>query len=389
MSGRQLIAVAAGGTGGHLYPAVALSDELVRRGYRVQFMTDERGAAYGGLANEIDRQVLAAGRIDRGRLQRIAGVARLAHGTFQAVSSHRRTRPALVAGFGGYPSIAPMVAARLCGIPSILHEQNALLGRANRLTARFATAIALSFKETARVPAAANTHLVGNPVRREFVAASDQAYQAPAGDEALNILVLGGSQGATILSQVLPAAVENLGNRSRVRVYQQCRPEDLERTRDFYRRLGVAATVTPFFEDVAVRLREAHLVISRAGASTMAELGAVGRPAVLVPYPHAAEDHQLANARAMAATGGAWVFPQNELTADRLCLHLSTLMERPAMLTTAAAAARTFGHRDAAARLADLIAATASAHHTANNHAHQDSPGSSGRPDSQLRGGLA
>ena len=356
---RQLFAIAAGGTGGHLYPAVALAEELVGRGYRVVFLTDERGAAYRGLADGVQRLVLSAGRIDRGRLRLLSGVAKLVRGVAQARRVYQRTPPALVVGFGGYPSIAPMLAARLCGIPCVLHEQNAHLGRANRLAARFATAVALSFGSTARTPSSARTHLVGNPVRRDIVDVADQQYAPPATDAPFGILVLGGSQGASVFSRVVPAAVENLPERSRLRVVHQCRQEDLRQTREAYVHLGIPATVATFFDDVAGLLRDAHLVISRAGASTMAELGAVGRPAILVPYPYAAEDHQMANALAMSAAGGGWVFPEAELTADKLGLRLDMLIKNPQILGTAAAAAHAFGHRDAAARLADLIIATA------------------------------
>ena len=360
MNARPLCAVAAGGTGGHLYPAVALAEELGRRGYRVIFLTDERGAEYDGLASDVDRLVLTAGRIDRGRLRRLYGIAKLARGVLQARRIYRRTPPSLVVGFGGYPSIAPTLAARLCRVPCILHEQNARLGRANRLAARFATAIALSFASTARVPPTARTHLVGNPVRRDFIEMAKVPYEPPAKDGPVNILVLGGSQGATVFSKVVPAAVENLVDRRRLRIVHQCRREDLDQTREAYASLDIPATVATFFDDMAGLLRDAHLVVSRAGASTMAELGAVGRPAILVPYPYAAEGHQMENATALEAAGGGWVFMEADLSADKLGLLLSTLIDAPATLATTAEAARSFGRRDAAARLADLVIATAS-----------------------------
>lgn len=388
MTPRQPIALAAGGTGGHLYPAVALSDELVRRGYPVIFLTDERGATYG-LDSTVDRSVLTAGRVDRGRLQRLSGLAKLARGILQARQIYRKTQPSLVVGFGGYPSIAPILAARLCGIPCILHEQNALLGRANRLAARFATSIALSFESTARAPASASTHVVGNPVRSSISDIAERTYQPPVENGPVNILVLGGSQGASIFSQVLPAAVENLASRGRLHIVHQCRPEDLDRTRDTYARLSIDATVAPFFEDVASLLRDAHLVVSRSGASTIAELGVAGRPAILVPYPYAAEDHQLANALTMEAAGGAWVFSQAELTADKLGLRLAALIEQPASLAAAASAARNFGHRDAAGRLADLIAAVAATPRAALYNSAENAEEEVDRTEGQLRRGLA
>ncbi len=357
---RQLFAIAAGGTGGHLYPAVALAEELVGRGHRVIFLTDERGAAYRGLTDDVQRLVLSAGRVDRGRLRQLSGAVKLLRGVAQARRIYRNEPPALVVGFGGYPSIAPMLAARLSGIPCVLHEQNAHLGRANRLAARFASALALSFVHTARLPSAARAHLVGNPVRRDIVDVAAHPYAPPASNDPIGLLILGGSQGASVFSRIVPAAVENLADRARLRIVHQCRQEDLENTRETYAHLGIPATVATFFDDVAGLLRDTHLVISRAGASTMAELGAVGRPAILVPYPYAAEDHQTANARAMATAGGGWVFPESDLTADKLCRHLDILIRTPSMLASAAAAAHQFGHRDAAARLADLIVATAS-----------------------------
>ena len=389
MTPRRPIALAAGGTGGHLYPAVALSDELVRRGYPVIFLTDERGAAYGGLASKVDRVILTAGRLDRGWLQRIAGIANLVRGTVQAHGIYRKTQPLLVVGFGGYPSLAPILAARICGIRCIVHEQNALLGRANRLAARFATAIALSYESTARIPAAATTHYVGNPVRQGVADAATVTYRPPAKDGPVNILVLGGSQGASIFSQVLPAAVENLADRGRLRINHQCRPGDIDQTRDTYARMGIAATVAPFFEDVASLLRDAHLVISRSGASTMAELGVVGRPAILVPYPYAADDHQLANALAMEAAGGAWVFSQADFTADKLSLRLDSLIQQPASLMAAAAAACNFGHRDAAGRLADLIATVASTPRAVQPNRAENAEQEIDRTEGQLRRGLA
>jgi len=265
---------------------------------------------------------------------------------------------AVLIGFGGYPSVAPVLATRLLRgrRPSVLlHEQNAVLGRANRALSRFADWLALSFATTARVPSGTHSLVTGNPVRSSIVSAP---YAPPAAE--INLLVLGGSLGARVFSDIVPAALAGLplALRARVRVTQQCRTEDMDRVRAAYADAAIPAVLAPFFGDMPALLSASHLVIARAGASTVAELGVVGRPSILVPLPIAIDDHQTANARALADAGGAWVMPQPIFTPDALATRLQDLLSEPASLPIAAARAATQGRADAAIQLADLVEAT-------------------------------
>ena len=350
------IAIAAGGTGGHLFPAEALAAELVARGRRVVLMTDRRtsDAAFAGRERYVVRGAGIAGR----GLVRAAGAAvGIATGTVQARSILARLDAAVLVGFGGYPSVAPVLATRLLTHrPAILlHEQNAVLGRANRMLSRFADTLALSHADTSRVPAGAKTIVTGNPVRPAILAVAGSIYQPPAGE--LRLLVLGGSLGARVFSEVVPPALAALPDalRARLRVTQQCRAEDLERVRAAYAASGVAAELAPFFADVAQKLERAHLVIARAGASTVAELAVAGRPALLVPYPFATDDHQTANARALVDASAAWLMPQPAFTVTALAKRLESLLGNPASLGKAASRAASLGHADAAEKLADLV----------------------------------
>jgi UDP-N-acetylglucosamine--N-acetylmuramyl-(pentapeptide) pyrophosphoryl-undecaprenol N-acetylglucosamine transferase len=359
------IVIAAGGTGGHLFPAEALAAELLARGERVALMTDARSAAYESPAfANAERLVLRGGGLaGRGVRRAMAGAAALALGVVQARRLLGLLNAAAVVGFGGYASFPPLAAARLLPAArrpvTVLHEQNAVLGRANRVLARGADVLALSFAATAAVPAAAAQRVVvvGNPVRPALAALAGQAYPAPAGGAALRLLVLGGSQGARVFADVVPEAVAALPEalRARLLVTQQCRPEDLARVRDAYARAGVPADLATFFPDVAGRLATAHLVIARAGASTVAELACAGRPSILVPLPHAIDDHQSANARALAGAGAAVVMPQPGLTPGTLSRRLAAWLGDPAALAAAAAAAASLARPNAARRLASLV----------------------------------
>ena len=353
------IVIAAGGTGGHFFPAEALAAALLARGHRVALMTDARS---GGLASATfaacETFVLrGAGLAGRGPLRAALAAAALAAGTMQARAALARLDAAALVGFGGYPSVAPVLATRLLHRRPrvLLHEQNAVLGRANRALSRFSDLLALSFANTEKLRTGVRTEVVGNPVRPAIVPAP---YEAPA--ETFRLLVLGGSLGARVFSDVVPHALAALPEtlRARLRVTQQCRPEDLNRVRAAYAASGIPADLAPFFGDVAGLLRAAHLVIARAGASTVAELGVVGRPAILVPLPGAIDDHQTANARALAQAGGAWVLPQGALSPAVLAENVRQLLSDPAALATAAARAATQGRADAAARLADLVEAS-------------------------------
>ena len=295
----------------------------------------------------------------QGPVARVIAVLGLLRAVMQAARVLRRIRPAAAVGFGGYPSVPPLVASGRLGIPSVLHEQNAVLGRANRMLARRASAIATSFPETERVPrnrAGLVTH-VGNPVRSAIAALRGARYNPPVPDGAFRLLVTGGSQGARVFAEVVPAAVAALPQalRQRIKVSQQCRPEDLAAVERSYADAGIEVQLAPFFEDMPARLDEAHLIICRAGASTIAELAAAGRPAILVPLPIAADDHQSANGRAMVAAGGAIMIAQPSFTSARLAQELKTLMAEPERLAERAAAAQSFARPDAARSLADLV----------------------------------
>jgi UDP-N-acetylglucosamine--N-acetylmuramyl-(pentapeptide) pyrophosphoryl-undecaprenol N-acetylglucosamine transferase len=355
------VVIAAGGTGGHFFPAEALAAELLRRGRRVALMTDARsgGLASPTFAGSEGFVLRGAGIAGRGVARGVRAVVELAAGTLQARALLGRIEASIVVGFGGYPAVAPVLASRLLRRRPlvVLHEQNAVLGRANRALARVADVLALSAEPTGRVPAGVATVRTGNPVRPAVAALRGEGYAPPA--ETFRLLVLGGSLGARVFSDVVPGALAALPDalRARLVVTQQCRAEDLERVRAAYAAAGIAAGLAPFFDDVAALMAAAHLVIARAGASTVAELAVAGRPAVLVPLPGAIDDHQTANARALAEAGGAWVMPQPAFTAAALARRITALADAPGVLAAAAAAAAQCGIADAAARLADLVEA--------------------------------
>jgi UDP-N-acetylglucosamine--N-acetylmuramyl-(pentapeptide) pyrophosphoryl-undecaprenol N-acetylglucosamine transferase len=355
------IVIAAGGTGGHFFPAEALALTLSGRGYRPVLMTDGRSAGRGSLAfAEDDRHVLpGAGIAGRGLAKGVRATGALAAGTFAARRILAGLSAGAIVGFGGYPSVPPVVAAKLARlhIPVILHEQNAVLGRANRALSRIATLLALSAAPTARVPAGMTTALVGNPVRPAIAALADLPYVPPETDGPINLLVTGGSLGARVLSEVVPQALTALPESLRrcLSVVQQARQEDGAAVRAAYQAAGIAAEVAPFFPDIPRHLGAAHLVIARAGASTTAELAVAGRPAILVPLPSAIDDHQTANAAALASAGAAWVMPQTQFTPAALTARLAGLLADPAALAAAAAAARGLARASAVDALADLV----------------------------------
>ncbi|MBV9522415.1 MAG: undecaprenyldiphospho-muramoylpentapeptide beta-N-acetylglucosaminyltransferase [Alphaproteobacteria bacterium] len=357
------IVLAAGGTGGHIFPAEALARALLARGRTVALMTDRRGQSFGERVPGVATHRIRAGRFDTGWLAKGLGLAQLMLGVFEARATLRRLAPAAVIGFGGYPSVPTLLAASRLGLPTLIHEQNALLGRANRLLARRARRIATSFAETGRLAPRerARTAVTGNPVRPAITALRGKAYDRPDASGTIALLILGGSQGARVFSTILPDALALLppALRGRLRLSQQARPEDLEGVRQRYAADGIAAELASFFDDVPARLAAAQLVLARAGASTVAELCAVGRPAILVPYPHAADDHQTANAAAFAAAGAGWALAQPHFTAARLAELLTELLGAPDRLADAAAAARALGRPDAAEHLADLALALA------------------------------
>lgn len=351
--------LAAGGTGGHMVPAHALAAELKARGHGVMLITDARGARFPGLFEGVPVHILPAGRLGGGPIGWLKAAGAVMKGRSEAKRLYRTHRPDAVVGFGGYPAFPSLLAASSLRIPTVLHEQNGVLGRVNRLLAGEARAIATSFADTGRLKSShlPKTMLVGNPVREAIAKLGELPF--PAFDETapLKILVTGGSQGATILSVVVPEGLGMLGPslRHRLQVVQQCRPDDLEQVRDRYKALGIPAEVLTYIEDMTGRLADAHLFIGRAGASTVAELSAAGRPAILVPFGAATDDHQTFNAREITQAGGARTIKQSDFTPEVLARQIEVLAREPQALANAANRSLSVGRPHAASDLADLV----------------------------------
>ena len=352
----KLVLLCAGGTGGHLFPAEALALVLQQRGLAVELATDRRAAHFKFPARAV-HLIPSATLRGRNPLALARTAAMLALGTAEAWALIGNLRPAVVVGFGGYPSVPPLWAASLRSVPTVLHEQNGVMGRANRLLAPRVTAIATSFHTLANLDPRLQGKIgfTGNPVRPPVIEAARAPYAAP--DEKLRLLVFGGSQGARVMAEIVPQAIEHLGAelRARLAIVQQARGEDLEVVRAAYAKLGIAAETAAFFPDLPARLAAAHLVIARSGASTVAELAAIGRPAILVPLPHALDQDQFVNAGVLEAAGGAIRIEQRDFTPERLAAEIARLAADPAGLTRMAAAAKSAGTLDAAERLADLV----------------------------------
>jgi UDP-N-acetylglucosamine--N-acetylmuramyl-(pentapeptide) pyrophosphoryl-undecaprenol N-acetylglucosamine transferase len=351
-----LLLIAAGGTGGHMFPAQALAEEMLVRGWRVRLSTDPRGAGYAdGFPAAVERQVVRAGTFAREGLTKLAAPFQIAAGVASAIAGMRRDRPACVAGFGGYPALPAMAAATLLGVPRLVHEQNAVLGRVNELFARRVDRVACGMWPTALPPGVEGLH-VGNPVRAAVAARAGAPY-APPREGALNVLVIGGSQGARVLSRHVPAALAALpaGLRARLAVAHQARAEDRDGVVATYAGAGIGAEVLPFFDDVPERLVAAQLVISRAGASSVADIAAIGRPSILIPLAIARRDEQTANARGLVDAGAAVLIPERELTPQRLAQEAAATFSDPARASAMAAAAAAQGRPDAVRRLADLV----------------------------------
>lgn len=353
------IILAAGGTGGHMIPAHALASELTRRGAGVALVTDERGARIPGLFDGVPVHILPAGRLGGGPLGWMKAALAVLKGRRQARMLYRQFRPDAVVGFGGYPAFPALLAASAARIPTILHEQNAVLGRVNRLLAGEAEAIATAYPEVDRLKPnhKSKVALVGNPVR-EAVARLGEVPLPPFDEVApLKLLITGGSQGASVLGTVVPAGLGALepSIRHRLQVVQQCRPDDIEAVRASYAALRIPAELMTYITDMPAKLAEAHLIIARAGASTIAELTAAGRPAILVPLPSATDDHQTANAREMAKAGGARMIAQDEFTPEALARQIEALAQDPEALANAAARSLSVGRPNAASDLADLV----------------------------------
>ena len=356
MSSGPLAVLAAGGTGGHMFPAEALARELIARGWRVALASDSRGERYASTFPAETHLALEAAT-GSGPLGLTKAGLKIAKGVVQAQSAFGRMKPAVVVGFGGYPSLPALMAAITRGLPTVLHEQNAVLGRANRALAAHVKTVACAFPTLQRAPAAvaARKVVVGNPVRPDIAALYDKPFAPPTGK--IEILITGGSQGARLLSQTLPLALAALPEdlRVRLRVAQQTRPENMDEARAVYADALIEAEVAPFFRDMASRLGRAHLVVGRAGASTCSELAVAGRPSILIPLKIAADDHQRLNAKLLTDAGAAEVVLEDELTVERMASAVMNALTDPMTLGLRASAARSVAEPAAASKLADLV----------------------------------
>ncbi|MDP9809627.1 UDP-N-acetylglucosamine--N-acetylmuramyl-(pentapeptide) pyrophosphoryl-undecaprenol N-acetylglucosamine transferase [Rhizobium tibeticum] len=359
---KGIVLLAAGGTGGHVFPAEALAYKLKERGYSVHLVTDSRAERYAGKFPADEIHVVPSATIGSKNPVAVArSLWTLWSGMRAAKKLIARLKPAVVVGFGGYPTVPPLLAATRLGVPAMIHEQNAVMGRANKALASRVQAIAGGFLPEGGGQFPDRTVTTGNPVRPAIIAAANVPYSPSNPGEPFNLVVFGGSQGAQYFSKAMPTAISLLDDelRDRLRITQQVRPEDMEMMSVCVTQLKMAADTAPFFTDMAERLAAAHLVICRSGASTVSEISVIGRPAVLVPYPHALDHDQAANAAALAATGGAKVIPQAELSPEKIASILTHVMNDPEKLARMAAAAKQAGKPDAANLLADMVEAIA------------------------------
>lgn len=360
---KQTVLVAAGGTGGHLFPAEALAHQMGARGWTVHLATDGRAERYSaGFPAEAVHVISSATLASRNPVALVGAFWNIWHGVRQASALIGRIEPSVVVGFGGYPTLPPLYAATRRKVPTVIHEQNAVMGRANKALASRVDAIAGGFLDESRSAFRDKMVITGNPVRPAVIAAADTPYRPSRPGEPFRLLVFGGSQGAQFFSDAVPAALAALPEAKRARVFvtQQARPEDTAKVEAAFAGLGIAAEVKTFFADMAERIASAHLVISRSGASTVSEIAVIGRPAFLVPYPHALDHDQAANAAALAAAGGAEVHVQASLSTERLASLIGGALQDPERLAAMAAAAKSAGKPDAARLLADLAEAISS-----------------------------
>lgn len=380
------VAIAAGGTGGHLFPGQALAQELRRRGRQIVLITDARVQRFDSLFPGADIfSVPSATPNDRGVLGLLKAAPAILSGVVQAFGILGRVKPSVVIGFGGYPTLPPLAAGLLRGVPTCVHEQNAVLGRVNRLVAPYVGAIASTFAgpKFLRPRDEGKLVLTGNPVRDSVMAHAASPYVAPGGSDRIELLVFGGSQGARVMSDVVPGALVLLpqAQRARLHVVQQARPEDIDRVRAIYRDAGISADLESFFDDMPQRIAAAHLVIGRSGASTVAELSVIGRPSVLIPLPHSLDNDQKANAGKMQAAGAAIMIEQKDFSEEGFAARLGDLLGDSAKLATMARAALGQGAPDAVRRLADLVEGLGRGEFTAAASSHKtivDSSGPSG-----------
>ncbi|MFN3700058.1 MAG: undecaprenyldiphospho-muramoylpentapeptide beta-N-acetylglucosaminyltransferase [Alphaproteobacteria bacterium] len=363
-SNNNLIVLSAGGTGGHMTPARALGLDLLSRGFRVEVITDTRGQKFAQLFEGMPMHVVKAGTLGSGISGKVSGMVHLGLGILKARKILKKLQPAAVIGFGGYPSVPGVYAAQKLGIPTIIHEQNAVIGKANAFLAGKSDRIASSLPELIGLSDAEKKKCVitGNPVRPEIAALFTQPYPTPKRDGELTILIMGGSLGARVLSEIVPEALSMLDyeHRARLRIVQQCRAEDLERVRARYEESSIQAELATFFDDIPQRLSAAHLVIARSGASTVAEVATAGRPAIFVPATYHADQQQKMNADAIADSGGAWVMTEAGFTPEALMARVETFLQNPENLFKAAENARNCGKPDAARKLGNLVTALVS-----------------------------
>lgn len=353
-----LVLLSAGGTGGHVFPARALAEELMRRGFRVALATDTRGLKYfDGLDSSVPRHIIASGTYTSGILGKINGGFELIKGFVQSLKLIHHYKPIAVVGFGGYPSAPPLFAGQVMGIPTVLHEQNAILGLANKLLAPFSRKIALSYAETVGVSdkLARKSVFVGNPVRQSIADLASESY--PSMDGKINIMVVGGSQGAKVFSDVVPFAIAGLPPelQRKLNIIQQSRPDAVESVRDIYSKTELDFEIKSFFDDMPERIKKTHLFITRSGASTIAELTAAGRPAIYVPFPWNRDNQQVYNAEQVEKAGGGWMVLERNLTVEGLKILLLNLLEGSEKLTESAASAKRLGKINASGLLADII----------------------------------
>jgi len=360
MQDNQTIFLVAGGTGGHVFPALALAEELIGRGYEVVCLTDKRGEKFFRNTTLVPYTIKSSAWAGdwQGKLK--AGF-KIVQGMIQSFELIREFSPVAVVGFGGYPSFPTVKAAQLLKLPTILHEQNAVYGRANRQVSEKAQRIATSFKQTKLLPDSYKNKTIytGNPIRANFLTSS-KPYKAPTNDGAINLLVFGGSQGTSLFSKIVPQAIEKLPEdiKKRLNIAQQTRFEDVDTVKQAYQDLGIAAQIQPFFSDMLKLYQKSHLVISRAGASTVTEVTAMGRPVLFVPLASSLDGDQAQNATQIVESKAGWMVAEKDFNGDTLAAKLTELFNNPAQLEESASAALTLGKPDAAIRLADVVTKT-------------------------------
>ena len=360
MQGNALLS--AGGTGGHLFPAQALATVLVRRGWTIHLATDHRVDTYARDFPAAETHIIPSGTFGKDPVSFARALASLWRGYLKSRRVVASVKPAVAVGFGGYPTVPPILAAARAKVPTVIHDQNAVIGRANKFLANRVSAIATAFPKVRGAEMfVAKTVETGSPVRDSVLAQSGAPYPARGAQDAFNLLVFGGSQGARVMSDLVPPAIAAMPEdmRGLMRVTQQCRPEDMDRVGAAYRGMGVEADLRPFFDDMPARIAAAHMVVSRSGASTVAELAVIGRPAIMVPLPHALDQDQKANAEVLARAGGGWMIEQRDMTPAQLAGELADGVAHPDRLAEAAEAAKRMGRPQAAEELADLVEAIA------------------------------